>query len=327
MSRDPTRLSATPSGTRDFLPGEMRELKAMMAAFRERCDGHGYSEVHTPAIEYERALAPGHLAETKPAYRLIDASGEALVLRSDMTLPVGRLVAQHYCAADYPLRIYYVTHIYRSVKSQQGQRRELLHCGAELFGLSQPASTIEVLTVLTEVLAALGLTNCRIFVGDVGVYEELLNMGVIPTAAQQALVDAFTRGDFPALERCVAALDLPADHKQALVEIPRTRGDASVLQRATVPNSPAMRRLRAIDALLPPQVREVVSYDLGQQRSLGYHTGPVFQALNESTLSQVALGGHYDLLLEELGGDPGPAVGFALDLELAHRALAALSAA
>jgi len=105
-----------PSGTRDVLPDEMRELRAITETLREVFERHGYGEVYTPAIEYESVLqrAPG--SSVLPAYRVFDDHGEVLALRSDMTVPIARLVATRYPTADPPLRLCYIAHAYRAVR-------------------------------------------------------------------------------------------------------------------------------------------------------------------------------------------------------------------
>ena len=82
---------------------------------------HGYGEIHTPALEYEQVLARGDPAAAEPAYKLFDEQGNVLVLRSDMTIPIARVVATRYATREPPLRFCYVAHAYRSVRPQRGQ--------------------------------------------------------------------------------------------------------------------------------------------------------------------------------------------------------------
>src|SRR5579859_4855815 len=101
------------SGTRDVLPDEMRELRALTDRLREVFERAGYGEVSTPALEYESPLAadehPGWRGP-KPTYRMFDEQGNVLVLRSDMTVPIARLAATRYGQAEPPLRFCYIAH-------------------------------------------------------------------------------------------------------------------------------------------------------------------------------------------------------------------------
>ena len=72
------------------------------------------------------------MAEARPAYRVFDETGAVLVLRSDMTVPIARVVATRYAASEPPLRFCYFAHCYRGVRPQRGQPRELLQAGIEL---------------------------------------------------------------------------------------------------------------------------------------------------------------------------------------------------
>ena len=82
-----------PSGTRDVLPDELRELRTITEGIRAVFTARAYGEVATPALEYEGVLVRGDAAAADPAYRLFDERGEVLVLRSDMTIPIARVVS------------------------------------------------------------------------------------------------------------------------------------------------------------------------------------------------------------------------------------------
>ena len=88
-----------PPGTRDILPDEMRELRRLSLALIDTFERFGYGEVATPTIEYEDVLARGDERGAPVAYRFFDESGELLAMRSDMTIPIARLVANRYATA------------------------------------------------------------------------------------------------------------------------------------------------------------------------------------------------------------------------------------
>ena len=79
-----------------MLPDEMRELRAISERLRAVFDEAGYGEVYTPALEYDSEIERADLAGARPAYRLFDEHGNVLVLRSDMTVPIARVVATRY---------------------------------------------------------------------------------------------------------------------------------------------------------------------------------------------------------------------------------------
>ena len=98
-----------------------------------------------------------------------------LVLRSDMTIPIARVVATRYTTSRPPLRFCYFAHAYRSVRPQRGQAREMLQAGIELVGAPGPDGTIEAIELLCEVLDSVGLDSYRVGLGDASLYPALLD--------------------------------------------------------------------------------------------------------------------------------------------------------
>jgi ATP phosphoribosyltransferase regulatory subunit len=305
-------IHPTPSGTRDVLPDEMRELHAIAEAVRGVFAARGYGEVHTPALEYEQVLTRGDAAAADPAYKLFDEQGNVLVLRSDMTIPIARVVSTRYGSAAPPLRFCYVAHAYRSVRPQRGQDREMLQAGIELVGAPAPEGTAETVTVLCEVLDAVGLTGYRVGLGDASLYPALLEAHDVAPAARARILRELQERDFVGLEREVEGLGLDA----ALLRVPQLRGGLEVLDAA----GSAADGLRAVTALLPDAVRERVIFDLGLTRPLGYYTGAVFEVYDAALGAPLGGGGRYDELLGRFGRDL-PAAGWALNVERLHIAL------
>src|SRR5215469_18282203 len=105
---------------------------------------------------------------------LPDEARELRALRSDMTVPIARVVATRYPTAAPPLRFCYFAHCYRGVRPQRGQQRELLQAGIELIGSPSPEGTAEALTVLCKALDAVGLEGYRVGVGDASLLPSLM---------------------------------------------------------------------------------------------------------------------------------------------------------
>ena len=309
-------MHPTPSGTRDVLPDEMREVHAVVEAVRRVYANRGYGEIHTPALEYEQVLTRGDPAAADPAYKLFDEQGNVLVLRSDMTIPIARVVSTRYASAQLPLRFCYVAHAYRSVRPQRGQDREMLQAGIELVGVPEHEGTAETLALLCEVLDAIGLAGYRIGLGDAALYPALLDAHGVSAAAREPLLHELQTRDFVGLEREVEALGLGAAATAALIGVPQRRGGPEVLDAA----GPAAESLRAVTALLPDAVRERVIYDLGLTRPLAYYTGAVFEVYDAALGAPLGGGGRYDDLLGRYGRDL-PAAGWALNVERLHIAL------
>jgi ATP phosphoribosyltransferase regulatory subunit len=322
-----------PSGTRDVLPDEMRELRAISERVRAVFERAGYGEVYTPALEYESVvtagLRPGAAEpaampaggdEARPAYRVFDEHGDVLALRSDMTLPIARVVATRYGGAEPPLRFCYFAHAYRGVRPQRGQPREFLQAGVELIGSPAPEGTAEALTVLCAALDAAGLRDYRVGLGDAGLYRTLLDSFDVPAEAQERVVSELVKRNFVGLEHELTALELGDDAVDLLLRVPQMRGGPDVLDAPTGPVADAVTRIKGVRDLLPKSASERVIFDLGLARGLGYYTGAVFEVYDPTLGVPIGGGGRYDELLARFGR-PLPAVGFALNVERLHIAL------
>jgi ATP phosphoribosyltransferase regulatory subunit len=314
-----------PSGTRDVLPDEMRELRALTDRLRQVFERAGYGEVYTPALEYESPLAPTpdhpEWMGPRPAYRVFDEQGNVLALRSDMTIPIARVAATRYRHVDPPLRFCYFAHAYRGVRPQRGQSRELLQAGIELIGAGTPEGTAEVLTVLCDALDATGLRTYRVGLGDASLYPGLLEAAGVDAENRERILADLVAGDFVAVERALDALDLQPQRRSLLLAVARTRGGPEVLEGHGGDVDQALGGLRAVYGLLPAHAAERIIFDLGLVRNLGYYTGAVFQIYDPAHGVPIGQGGRYDQLLARFGR-PLPAVGFALGVERVHIALA-----
>src|SRR6185436_16737505 len=295
-----------PSGTRDVLPDEMRELRAITDTLRGVFELHGYGEVYTPAIEYEATLRRDH--------------GDVQALRADMTVPIARLVATRFPTAEPPLRFCYIAHAYRQVTPHRGQMREFLQAGIELLGAPGPEGTAEALTVLCHALDAVGLEGYRVGLGDAALYPALLSGLGVDEEHRERLLQELATKDFVGLEREVRELDLAASDADLLVRVPQLRGGSDVLDAGPGPVADALRGLREVLDLLEASVAAHVIFDLGLARGLGYYTGAVFDVYDPALGAPLGGGGRYDDLLGRFGR-PLPAMGFALGVDRLHAAL------
>src|ERR671918_2724433 len=300
-----------PPGTRDVLPDEMRELRAICDRMRLCFEDAGYGEIHTPALEYEEVLRRGEEHAAGARYRTFDEQGDGRALRSDMPSPTAGGGPTRYRGVSPPLRFCYFAHAWRAVERGVGEPREFLQGGLELIGTEGPEGDAEVVALTIAALDAAGLRRHRIGIGDGSLYRTLLRDLRVPEDRHMPLLECLSRRDLVGLERVVS--DLPA--RELLVELPTLRGGPEVLDRA--------EGLRALHAALERRgVADRVIYDLGLVRELGYYTGAVFEMYDPAVGFALGGGGRYDELLGRFGRAL-PACGIALDLQRVHLAQAA----
>jgi ATP phosphoribosyltransferase regulatory subunit len=328
-----TSRTAIPPGTRDVLPEEMRELRAIGGRMRAAFEDAGYGEVHTPALEYEEVLLRGDARAAGARYRSFDEQGAVLALRSDMTIPIARVVATRYAYAKPPLRFSYLAHAWRATDRGVGEPREFLQAGLELIGVPGADGEAEVVAIAIEALSAAGLRRHRIGVGDGALYRSLLASFGVPEERHLPMLEALSRRDLVGLEGQVRELELGEGERDLLVRLPLLRGGREVLDRAADEAGGASAGrdavVRALDGLraLHEQldakgVAERVIFDLGLVRELGYYTGAVFEVYDPAVGFTLGGGGRYDELIGRFGRDL-PACGIALDVQRVHLAQAA----
>jgi ATP phosphoribosyltransferase regulatory subunit len=308
--------TAIPPGTRDVLPEEMRELRAISSRMRETLEEAGYGEIHTPALEYDEVLRRGEEHAAGARYRTFDEQGAVLALRSDMTIPIARVVGTRYADVSPPFRFCYFAHAWRAVERGVGEPREFLQGGLELIGAEGPEGDAEVVALTIEALDAAGLRRHRVGIGDGSLYQTLLHTAGVPEEEHLGLLECLSRRDLVGLEMRISRLSgLGASARELLVELPSLRGGPEVLDRAE-----GLHGLHK--ALAERGVADRVIFDLGLVRELGYYTGAVFEVYDPAVGFALGGGGRYDDLLGRFGR-PLPACGVALDLQRVHLAQAA----
>jgi ATP phosphoribosyltransferase regulatory subunit len=312
-----------PPGTRDVLPEEMRELRRLQGALLGVFESRGYDEVATPAIEYDEVLAKGDGRTAAGAYRFFDGSGDLLALRSDMTVPIARLVASRFADTEPPLRLSYLASAYREVRPQRGQMREFVQAGVELIGAPAPQGTAEVIEVLEAALDAAGLNRAVIGLGDADLYRQLLSEYGVEGEARDSIIARLATHDLVGLEAELSAVEGISDEQCATcVALSQLRGGNEVLDEARGLGGAAVERATArlqetFDELRRRGVAERVQIDLGLLRDLGYYSGAILEVYDPALGYVLGGGGRYDGLLKRFGVDL-PAAGFALYLERLH---------
>jgi ATP phosphoribosyltransferase regulatory subunit len=316
-----------PPGTRDIMPAEMQELRRLQRSLTDAFERHGYGEVVTPTIEYHDVLARGDVRGAPAAYRFFDERGELLAMRSDMTIPIARLVAGRLMGAEPPFRFFYVGNAYRAIRPQRGQMREFMQAGVELIGAEAPEGTAEVVEVLVAALDAAGLSRAVIGLGDADLYRQLLAEVGVDGEARGEILDRLATHDLVGIEETVGALGGVAErNRETLLRLPTLRGGREILDVARELGGDAVdratRRLQAtFEAVAARGIGERVRLDLGLLRDLGYYTGAILEVYDPALGHILGGGGRYDELLGRFDR-PLPAAGFALYVERVHLAQA-----
>jgi len=314
----PTQL---PKGAKIYLPDEAAKKRALeerlLGVFRR----WGYRELVTPTYEYFDVLSPGtdHDLQERMFTMVDRESGRLLSLRADITPQIARIVATRMREEAKPLRLSYVTNVFRYDEPQVGRYREFYQAGVELVGLPNPEGDAEMIAMTVEGLQALGLERFQIDVGQAEFFRGILEDLAADEETARELRSALGRKDQSSLERTVAGLAAPAAVAELLLALPSLYGRGDVLERAEglVKN----RRSEAALANLAEVYRLLRAYgladaallDLGEVRGFDYYSGVHFEAYVSGLGAALVGGGRYDQMIGRFGYDC-PATGFAFEV-------------
>lgn len=316
---------ALPSGARDVLPVEAAELRAVEDDVRATFARYGYREIRTPVVEFAHQLERADSGGLERAYRLFDEAGRVLVLRPDMTIPVARLIATRLSEHPGPIRVSYTGPSFRVPQPGKPVASEHRQAGAELVGADGPEADAEAVLVLWDALRTAGLAHARIGLGDVSVTDAVLDALGISPDVRSRLARAAEARDLVAWRTEASDLEIDGPERDLLAGLPAMRGHAEVVEQIarTVPAAAAAcaRMVRLLELLDQEGLHDAVLVDLGILRDWQYYSGLVIEAYADGAALPVAQGGRYDGLAARFG-TPRPAVGFTIELEFVHRALA-----
>jgi histidyl-tRNA synthetase len=306
------RYSA-PRGTKDVFPPESGTLQRIEEAFRRTCSLYGYGEVRTPTFEaaelFLRTTGETTDIVTKEMYLFRDRGGREMALRPEVTPGVVRAWLQVGGGGGGVARLFYIGSIFRYERPQAGRYREAHQVGVEALGSDSPLLDVEVIDLCGKFLGALGLQDLSLEVNSMGCPK-------CRPLYREAMVQALGAQRDQLCELCQRRLE------QNPLRILDCKTPECKQLSARVP--PITEYLCEECGSRFQQVQEGLSalgYRFAVQprmvRGLDYYTRTVFEISSTrlGAQAQVCGGGRYDDLVEELGGPPTPAAGFACGLE------------
>ncbi len=305
-------------GMNDILPPESARWEWLEDAVRRVMAAHAYRNVRTPIMEltqlYTRGLGEVTDIVEKEMYAFEDrqdqhGKADHLALRPEGTAGLVRAVAEHNLLYDGGKRLYYMGPMFRRERPQRGRYRQFHQVGAEALGFGGPEVDAEMILLAVALWRELGIQNWRLELNSLGQPDER-------RAHRAALIAYFEQHaeqlDEDARRRLhsnpLRILDTKNPAMQALVEdAPRLidyLGEASQQHFAAVQ---AILAASGVEWRLNPRL----------VRGLDYYNLTVFEFITDSLGAQGTIcgGGRYDYLIEQIGGKPAPAVGWALGVE------------
>jgi histidyl-tRNA synthetase len=309
-------------GFRDFPPEDLAIRNRIFESWRRVAVRYGFSEYDGPPLEpLELYVEKSGDEIVGQLYNFADKGGRDVALRPEMTPSLARILGARSRGMSKPIRWFSMPQLFRYERQQRGRLREHFQWNVDIVGEAGVAADAEVLAVGIDGLRDLGLTHDDFFarVSDRRLLTAVLKaVGVADEglAASFAIVDKVEREPRErTLDRLESEVGLGVDDARALVDaldfgldaIEERFGDREDV-------APEIERLREyLEILGALGLGTYVEVDLKIVRGLAYYTGIVFELFDrKGELRAICGGGRYDRLLELVGGEPLPAVGFGM---------------
>ena len=304
---------STHVGMVDILPGEVEKWQALERIIHEEAKKFNFEEIRTPVMEQTELIARGvgQLTDIVSKEMFAFERGEdQYVLRPECTAPVARAFVEHHLEQRGGTQnLYYIGPMFRAEKPQKGRQRQFHQFGAEIIGADDPAADVDIIALMMSIYDRVGISNTSLKINSVGDPESR-------KAYTKALKDYFR-----------PHLDNMSDISKERFE----KNPLRILDSKEEEDKPFIDDAPVITDFLTEEtenhyarVKELLN-ELGIPfeedpylvRGLDYYTRTAFELISPDLGAQDALGGggRYDLLIEEIGGQHTPAVGFAAGME------------
>jgi histidyl-tRNA synthetase len=303
-----------PRGTFDILPEEHAYWKYVEEKAISLCQLYGYQPLSTPVFEdaqiFTKTVAGGTDIVDKEMYIFEDKSGQELALRAEGTAPVCRAYLEHgLFNLSQPVKLYYIGPAFRYERPQSGRYRQHHQFGFEALGEADPALDAEVIEMARQFFYSLGLSRFTIQLNSIGC--KICRPGYLEVLRQHYSSSTYRLCPDCKVRLVKNPLRLLDCKKTSCQEIAKT---APKIPDYLCPD--CQLHFQSVQKYLGVMS---IPFQLNPRlvRGLDYYTRTVFEIEPREKEGQSTLGGggRYDNLIEELGGKPTPAVGFAAGLE------------
>jgi len=297
-------------GTREFYPDEMAVRNWLLQNIKAVSALYGYQEYDGPFIESIDLYAAksGEELVKEQAFVFKDRGGKLVTLRPELTPSLARMVAQRQHQLDYPLRWWSFGPFWRYEKPQKGRSREFFQWNIDLVGIDSPMADAEIISICAEFFRMIGLlpSEVKVLVNDRILMDTAIQSSGISLDMKKNvlnLIDKIDKFESRAWEEYALEQGLSSVQLDKLIHVLH---DEDLYKQSTTLTS-------VMELLDAHGVGDYIQFDAKVVRGLDYYTGVVFEARDVGENARAILGGgHYDNLVEDIGGDPLAGVGFAM---------------
>jgi histidyl-tRNA synthetase len=311
LEDDMKKTIATVKGTREFYPEEMSLRNYLYEKVRAASQSFGYQEWDGPFLETIDLYAAksGEELVKKQSFVFEDRGGDQVTLRPELTPSLARMIAARQNELTFPVRWWSFGPFWRYEQPQKGRTREFFQWNIDIIGVNSPEADAELIAVAATFLRSVGLTPERavIYVNNRRLMESQFDdLGIVSEKRLDVsnLIDRRSKMEPVKWDEYALEVGLTESQRDGLKNVLANYDLWKKSEELT-------RLFAALEAL---GVRDYLKFDPNIMRGLLYYTGTVFEAFETSgSLKRAILGGgRYDNLLEDMGGNPLSAMGFAM---------------
>ena len=300
-------------GMVDILPDEVRKWQFLEHLIREEAEKFNFEEIRTPIMEQTELIVRGlgQLTDIVSKEIFAFSRGEDnYVLRPELTAPVVRAYVEHHLdQRGGSQKLFYIGPMFRAERPQKGRQRQFHQFGVEILGSSDAVADVEVIAFMIHIYNKLGIKNTTLKLNSIGdpesreTYKEALKKHLEPNFEKLSEVSKKRFEKNP-----LRILDSKEEEDQPFIETAPVITDYL--------NDESVKHYNKVKEYLS-DLGIVFEEDPYLVRGMDYYTQTAFELISPDLGAQDALagGGRYDLLVEEIGGQPTPAVGFAAGME------------
>ena len=304
---------STHLGMVDILPDEARKWQYLENLIREEAEKFNLEEIRTPIMEQTELIVRGLGQLTDIVSKEIfsfSRGDDNYVLRPELTAPVVRAYVQHHMAQrGGSQKLFYIGPMFRAERPQKGRQRQFHQFGAEVLGSDDPVADVEIIAFMVQIYKKIGITNTTLKLNSIGdpdsrnAYKKALKDHLKPNFDKLSEVSQKRYENNP-----LRILDSKEEEDQPFIK------NAPVITDFL--NEESLQHYKQVKEYLA-DLDIPFEEDPYLVRGMDYYTQTAFELISPDLGSQDALagGGRYDLLVEEIGGQPTPAVGFAAGME------------
>ncbi|MEH2214925.1 ATP phosphoribosyltransferase regulatory subunit [Nostoc sp.] len=315
------------AGARDLLPLDVEKKRWIEERLQQVFHRWGYHRIITSTLERMDTLMAGEAIQRQMVIQLQqNGEDDELGLRPELTASIARTVVTRMAGVTYPQRLYYNANVFRRTwESRHNRQQEFYQAGVELLGTGGLLANAEVLLLVADCLAALGLQGWHLILGEAGITRSLLS--AFPANLQDRVRSAIAHLDRITIDNLPLS-DKLRDRAQIIMDL---RGpSADVLQKVSgldldEEQREAVNNLKSLVELLESEKKLPLILDLSLIQTIDYYTGIVFEVVNdtESQARVLGRGGRYDQLLGlyHPQGENIPGIGFGLSIEDLYQVL------